>query len=325
MRKAPLVFVASMLCSTTVARAQTARTANVKDNVKGIVDLELLTHTEVSDKIHNQGMTAVLIPAGGTEERGPHDVLGGHTFIAHYNAVQVAKKLGNALVAPVLPIAPNATGVRPGTTEPGGVTMPPEVFKAVVTAEIASMSWHGFKDIYVMGDHGGGQKEMKEAAEEEDAKLAPGGVHVYYIGDFYGKTHDDIDMYLYEHKLPIGGHGAMMETSEMLYMQPAPGAWVRPIYKTVPFDPTGITPEQWKKQRDARAARIADGQPPAPPDGGQRGQRRDANATRVNNGLTGDPHPSTPAVGKALIDICVTNTVAEIRKVTAERRGTTQQ
>jgi len=319
MRKAPIVLVASMLCST-LAYAQAAKTVNVKE----IVDLELLTHTEVYDRIHNQGMTSVLIPAGGTEERGPQDVLGGHTFIAHYNAVQVAKQLGNALVAPVLPITPNATGVAPGTKEPGGVTMPPEVFKAVVAAEIESMAWHGFKDIYVMGDHGGGQKEMKEAAAEADAKLGPGGVHVYYVADFYQKTHDDIDMYLYEHKLPIGGHGAMMETSEMLYMQPAPGAWVRPIYTTVPFDPTGVTPEQWKAQRDARDARIAAGQPPRAP-GGQRGRRRDPDTPRVNNGLTGDPHPSTPQIGKALIDICVNNTVAEIRKLTAERRGTTHQ
>ncbi len=317
MRKT-IVFVASMCCST-LAAAQPAAV-----NVKDIVDLELLTHTEVSDRIH-QGMTSVLIVAGGTEERGPQDVLGGHTFIAHYNAVQVAKKLGNTLVAPVLPITPNATGVRPETTQPGGVTMPPEVFKAVVAAEIESMSWHGFKDIYVMGDHGGGQKEMKEAAEAADAKLGSTGVHVYYISDFYNKTHDDIDMYLYEHKLPIGGHGAMMETSEMLYQQPSPGAWVRPIYKTVPFDPTGVTPEEWKAQRDARDARMAAGQPPLPPGGGQRGQRRDANAPRVNNGLTGDPHPSTPAIGKALIDICVNNTVAEIKKVTAERRGATHQ
>ena len=48
-------------------------------------------------------------------------------------------------------------------------------------------------------------------------------MHVYYINDFYQKTHDDVDMYMYEHKLPIAGHGAMMETSEMLYEQPVPG------------------------------------------------------------------------------------------------------
>ena len=81
-----------------------------------------------------------------------------------------------------------------------------------------------------------------------------------------------------------------------------------------------MTPEQWKARRDAREARVAAGQPPMPPGGGQRGPRRDPNQPRVSNGLSGDPHPSTPEIGKALIDICVNNTVAEIKKVTAERR-----
>jgi creatinine amidohydrolase/Fe(II)-dependent formamide hydrolase-like protein len=315
--KNTLAIIGLAAILSTIGFAQTVKPVNIKD----IVEIEMLTHSEVFDKIHKEGKTSVLIVTGGTEERGPHDVLGGHTIMSRNKGIEIAKKLGNALVAPVLPIAVSATGLREGTNTPGGVQMPPDVFKAVQMAEIESMAMNGFKDIFLMGDHGGGQQEIRQAAEEADKKLSPKGVRVYYIGDFYAKSHDDIDLYLYEHKLPIGGHGAVMDTSEMLYWEPAPGVYVRSIYKTVPFDPTGQTPEQWKAARDARLA----GQPS--PAGGQRGQRApDPNAPpRVNNGLTGDPHPSSKEIGKVVVDIGVNNAVAQIKKLMSERRGASGQ
>jgi creatinine amidohydrolase len=324
--KKTLILAAAAALVSSTAFAQASRAVDVKD----IVELELLTHSEVTQKIKD-GKTSVLLVTGGTEERGPHNVLGGHTIMSRHRSVEIAKRLGNALVAPILPISPAATGVSEGTNTPGGLQMPADVFKGVQLAMIESISYSGFKDIYVMGDHGGGQAQIQEAVKEMDAKLSPKGVHVYYINDFYQKTHDDVDMYMYEHKLPIAGHGAMMETSEMLYEEPAPGIYVRPIYKTVPFDPTGQTPEQWKAARDARAARqaaIAAGNAPAAAagGGGGRGQRaQDPNAPpRVNNGLTGDPHPSTKEIGKVVFELGVNNTIAEIKKQTAQRRGGTQ-
>jgi creatinine amidohydrolase len=310
-----------------LASAQAQKTVNAND----IVELELLTTSEAYDKIHNQGKTSVLLITGGTEARGPHNVLGGHTIMSRHRGVEIAKRLGDALLAPVVPVAVAATGVTPGTKTPGGYQIPAEAFKALQLGLIESLSYSGFKDIFVMGDHGGGQKEMKEAVDEMDAKLSPSGVRVYYINDFYQKTHDDIDMYMYEHKLPIGGHGAMMETSEMLYEQPVADMYVRPIYKTVPFDPTGQTPEQWKAARDARMARqaaAAAGAPAATAGAGGGGGRAsgrpapDPNAPpRPNYALTGDPHPSTKEIGKDVFEIGVRNTVAEIRKQLAERRG----
>jgi len=290
-------------------------------NVKGIVDIELLTHSEIYDKIHKEGMTTVIIANGGTEQRGPHAVLGGHTIMAHRKAIEIARTLGKALVAPSLPFAVNASGLNEAT--PGGVSLPSEVFKAVNIAEIESMAINGFKDIFIMGDHGGGQQEMRQVAEEEDKTLTPKGVHVYYISDFYSKAHDDFDEYLYAHHIPIGSHAGVSDTSEMLYWEPSPGAYVRPIYKTIPFNP-GPTPEQWKAQRDVRAAAAAGngqrGQQTNAAGGGQRGQRADT-TNRVNNGVTGDPHMSSKELGKMAADISIRNAVTEIKKQLGEKRG----
>jgi creatinine amidohydrolase/Fe(II)-dependent formamide hydrolase-like protein len=334
-----LVVAGAFVGATVAGRAQQPVTGDG-------VELELLTHTEVFDKIHNQGFTSVLVVTGGTEERGPHDVLGGHTIMSRYRSIEIARRLGKTLVAPILPIAVAATGLRENTDQPGGVQMPADVFKGVQLAMIESMAMNGFKDIFVMGDHGGGQNEMHQAVDEEDAKLTPKGVRVYYVPDFYQKTHDEIDMYMYEHKLPIAGHGAMMETSEMLYWESAKnlsaGALVRPIYKTVPYAPANEDPEVWKAARDsrmARAAAAADANAaPAATAGGGGGQRgaaagaapaggraagagaaNAATTPRVNNGLSGNPHPATAAIGKDVVEIGVKNTVAQIQALKQAR------
>ena len=312
-----LTFICVLVLFSAVFFAQAPKPVDIKD----VVDIEMLTHSEIYDKIHKEGKTTVIIANGGTEQRGPHDVLGGHTIMAHHKAIEIAKKLGNALSAPSSPFAVSASGLSEAT--PGGVSLPSEVFKAVNVAEIESMATNGFKDIFIMGDHGGGQQEMRQVAEEEDKKLSPKGVRVYYISDFYSKSHDDFDQYSYEHHIPIGSHAGVPDTSEMMYWEPSPGAFVRPIYKTVPFNP-GPTPEQWKAQRDARLAQAAGGQRGGQQanagGGGQRGQRAD-NPNRVNNGITGDPHMSSKELGKIAADISVRNAVAEIKKLMAEKRA----
>ena len=60
-----------------------------------------LTWVEVREAIE-EGKTTVLYYAGSTEQNGPHMALGKHNIIANYLAGRVARKLGNALVAPTM-------------------------------------------------------------------------------------------------------------------------------------------------------------------------------------------------------------------------------
>ena len=76
MKKAMLMAAAGALMVPALALAQVQKTVNVNE----IVELELMTTSEAYDKIHNQGKTSVLLITGGTEARGPQNVLGGHTL-----------------------------------------------------------------------------------------------------------------------------------------------------------------------------------------------------------------------------------------------------
>ena len=253
------------------------------------VEIEMMTYPEIYSAIHNQGKTTVLIYNGGTEQRGPHAVLGGHTFMARAIAPMIARKLGNALVAPVLPFSINpAGGVDPKM--PGSVALAPELFQKVNEAVVDSMVKNGFKNIVLMGDHGGGQDELNKLAEILDAKYRSQGVEVYFCGDVYEKSRRELAEWLTSKHLALSNHGGIPDTSTMLYLQPGAEQWVRSIYRTTIGDP--VLPS---------------------------GQRPDPKVPRVNNGVTGDPRPSTPEIGKLVVEMKVGNAVAQIRKLIATR------
>jgi len=67
----------------------------------GSVFLEELTSTELQSQVR-AGKTTVLVPIGGTEQNGPHMVLGKHNVRVKALCERIATALGNTLVAPVL-------------------------------------------------------------------------------------------------------------------------------------------------------------------------------------------------------------------------------
>src|SRR2546422_9754244 len=64
------------------------------------VEIELMTYPEIYSAIHDHGKTTVLVYNGGTEQRGPHAGLGGHTFMAPPNSPLGPRKAGKSPGAP---------------------------------------------------------------------------------------------------------------------------------------------------------------------------------------------------------------------------------
>ena len=134
------------------------------------VDFEMMTWREVKQALAD-GKTTALIYNGGTEQRGPQNVNGGHTLMGHATVLAIAEKLGNAIAAPVLPFSVNnASAALPGTI---GLTGP--LFAAINEQVSEQMIKNGFKNVVLMGDHGGGQKELAEVARKLGGEVPRAG------------------------------------------------------------------------------------------------------------------------------------------------------
>ena len=248
------------------------------------VDFEMMTWPEVK-KAMSDGKTTALVYNGGTEQRGPQNVNGGHTLMGRATVIAIAEKLGNAIAAPVMPFSVNrASAELPGTI---GLTGP--LFEALNEQVTEELIKSGFKNVVLMGDHGGGQKEMGEVAKKLDEKYAGKGIRVVFCDEVYQKANGDFDKWLAAHDYPLSSHAGIPDTSEMLYLGGDKG-WVR-------------------KELVATAL----GDPMRKP-----GEARDPNAKRVNNGIQGDARPSTAELGKRIFDMKVDAAVDQIHRLLAK-------
>src|SRR5258708_31868955 len=265
------------------AAAGTAMAQEKETGKQAQVEIELMTYPEIYAAIHEQGKTTVLVVNGGIEQRGPHAVLGGHSLTARPQGIDIAGKLGKALVAPVMPFSIAGRHLNPRT--PGSVHIPGPLFAAVNEAVVDSMVVNGFKNIVLMGEHGGGQKELEEVAKKTNAKYSPQGVHAFFSRAFYEKTQAAFQQGVIANHLPPSSHGGIPDTSLMMYL--GGDAWVRKD-KMVAGDPL---------------------LPPRTP--------RDPNTPLVDNGVIGDPRPSTPEMGKRYFDMTTKHAVAQIQAMIA--------
>jgi creatinine amidohydrolase len=171
---------------------------------------------------------------------------------------------------------------------PGTAGISASLYSAVNESIVDSMVVNGFKNIVLIGDHGGGQKELERLASKLDAKYSPKGTHVYYSGASYFKVRDDFDAWSKANHLPLSTHAGIPDTSLLMYL--GGDKYIRKD-KLVVGDPV-----------------LAAGEKPDP------------KKARVNNGVTGDPRPSTPEIGKRIYDMRVAYAVEEIQRLIRGKR-----
>ena len=275
-----LAGCASANAGSAASFAPTPSTPAIRASNEPLVEFEMMTWPEVK-KAMAEGKTTALFYTGGTEQRGPQNVNGGHTLMARATVRAIALKLGNAIAMPVLAYTPNnASADLPGT-----IGLTPEILGAVLERVSEQAIATGFKNVILMQDHGGGTNVYGEVAKKLDAKWAPKGIHVYFCDEVYAEAQGDFDKWLAANGYPVSSHAGIPDTSEMLYLGGDLG-WVR---------------------KELIPTAVGDTLP--------RGAARDPNVPRVNNGISGDARRSTAELGKKAFDQKVDYAVRQIREL----------
>ena len=141
---------------------------------------------EIRDAMKS-GKKTVIVATGGIEQNGPYLVTGKHNVVLQGTTDAIARQLGNALVAPIVPFVPEGD-IDPPTVHmkyPGTISVSDSTFEALLTDICASFKTHGFEHIILIGDSGGNQKGMKSVANKLARQWREDQTRVHYIAEYY--------------------------------------------------------------------------------------------------------------------------------------------
>ena len=156
---------------------------------RDLVTLGDMTWLEVRDAME-RGKTTIIIPTGGIEANGPFLALAKHDLIVEDLAEQIARSLGNTLVAPVINNVPEGAADPPSghMHYPGTISSSERTFVHVLEDTIRSLAAHGFRHIALLGDSGGNQGGLAKAAE----RMAPEfpDIRIQFVAAYYDNGED---------------------------------------------------------------------------------------------------------------------------------------
>jgi creatinine amidohydrolase/Fe(II)-dependent formamide hydrolase-like protein len=143
--------------------------------------IEDMTLVEIRDSL-KAGKTTALVLVGGMEDNGPYVTVSQHNSVVRYIGERIARQLGNALIAPLVGMAPG----NPETSQsPGSIVLSNDTYKHVLADIGESLKAEGFKNILFLVDHGGDTAGAIEAAKTLADKWKGTGVRAVYVAPYY--------------------------------------------------------------------------------------------------------------------------------------------
>ena len=214
------IYIATLLVISCLCTSSFSQSPSIP--IPDSVFIEELTWVEVSDAIA-QGKTTIIIPSGGTEQNGPHMVIGKHNYLVKYKAGEIAKRLGNALVAPVLAYVPEGEIDPPSSHMrfAGTISIPQDVFADILEYTARSFKQHGFLDIVLIGDSGGNQTGQRLVAAALNEEWSATGMRVHHLSAYYPGRGDDWVISQGVSAEDVGSHAGTHDTSALMYLNPS--------------------------------------------------------------------------------------------------------
>jgi creatinine amidohydrolase len=186
------------------------------------VFMEDMTWMEVRDALR-AGKDTAIVATGGIEQNGPYLVAGKHNLVLRVTTEAIARKLGDALVAPIVPFVPEGD-IDPPTDHmryPSTISVTEGTFRALVAEICACLRTHGFRRIVLIGDSGGNQEGMEAVASDLNAKWSGGKIRIFYIKEYY--NYPEVAKWLEAQGIkqtPEGLHDDFAITSQMAAVDP---------------------------------------------------------------------------------------------------------
>jgi creatinine amidohydrolase len=178
---------------------------------RSTVFLDELTEPEVAQYLRERPTGLLLVPAGSTEQHGPHAPLGTDAIIPREVCRRVAEAK-NALVAPAIPY-----GLSQGHQGFTGLAyLGVSTYIGMIEDLIRSFAESGFRRIVFVNGHYTNYPAINLACLSGSDKL-PSGAHAWALSYWDALPPDEVADYL---SLTAGLHANIGETSAVLAVRP---------------------------------------------------------------------------------------------------------